>query len=223
MQKHKKYFRMNFGKKSTILGFSLVEILVVSTLLFVILAMMQSIYISGLKQSVKGTGLLLTIKEASDLFGSIRKDLLACTLSTVKDINGAPVFLLLSSGATFPDFSTITYGTKVEFKLSDVSTASYEMTLIPPEKYCVTRTFQKTGSPDKKTRFAVPKMKIFRSLLLMEEHLLGDSPFFTRHLIVEIVLKDDDPRAANKPIRLAFFLSPLNLGLSNWNFSYVKN
>ncbi|MBF0408339.1 MAG: hypothetical protein HQM10_13395 [Candidatus Riflebacteria bacterium] len=203
-------------------GFSLIEIVVVSLVVSLILMLMQNIFSSGIKQSVKGTGLLMTIKEASDLFGAVKKDLLASLDVTVKDSSGNSILRMISAADTFPDASSITFGSEIVFKLSETSTATFKMLALPNSKYCVTRVFQKKNQPDKISKFAVPKMKTFRSLMLLQEQMLADSPFLSRHLFVEIVLQDDDPRSSNKPIRLAFFLSPLNLGLSNWNFSFSK-
>jgi len=199
---------------------SLVEISIILGITVLILFFVQSLLSGGIRQTVKGTALLATIKEANDLFSALRSDLLSAGQVYTVDDTDRPVQVHLSSeGEGLPSPDTYSYPSAIIFSQPGNATVTYLLHPMTGGKNAVVRVLRTPGGLERKL-FAVPKIHVFRTLVLLQEHRLNGCPVFTRHVFVEIELKETDPRGSQKPVRIAMFLSPSNITLSTWNYLF---
>lgn len=203
-------------------AFTMVEAVVGVLVAVLVLGSMYQLFTQTLRNTTTGTDLINAIREAHALFSSIRKDLLAAT-EVVTPLGGVAASLSMAiADVNLPDPTTSPYPQTLQFTLGP-ATATYTLVgtagKMSIERHLLGKDL--TGNPvDTLRRFAVPRMKGFRALLVTKGHATAatGSSFSTRHVFVQIVLQSDEKYRSKREICLTSFFTPSNIAQTNWNY-----
>jgi len=200
-------------------GFSFVEIMIVTILSAMIIIFVQSFFSQGVKNTLKGTDTLESIRAASLLFSQIRKDLMAC-----QSIQTGAASLTMGVNAVdlppgFPVSDTITFCARN-------ATTTYTLVTAPRGKY-ILRVFTPTVGSTETKQFGVPRIKRFEATQIWKRYRIQIFPLPIKsptlkqgQVLVNVIVDSDDRRIVTKELQLSSIFVSQQMYPSNWNYFF---
>ncbi len=198
-------------KKQIRSGFTFVEAIVVTVIACSLMLVIQAIFSHTVRTAMKGQDNLDSIRAASQIFSSLRNDLLQFTsLSTA----GARSAINLSD-TEIP--ATATYSSILTLRRAN-ERITYSLVDDGGKKY-VQRVLQSTALPaPQKRRFGVPRMKDFGVVYLRLTNRINLMNRNSGQLLVRISVDSEDERFPSKEVNLVSTFFSERLVDTDWNY-----
>jgi len=192
-------------------GFTFVEAIIVTLIACGLMIVIQSVFSHTVKMTMKSQDNLDSIRAASQIFSSLRRDMLQ--------------FVSLSTG-----------GAKTTVALGETeipATATYSQILVlrrPAErityslvdsggKHYVERVLQSPSLPGPQRRlFGVPRMKDFGVVYVITPNQINSLVKNVGQLVVKIAIDSEDARFPSKEVKLSSTFFSDRLADSDWNY-----
>ncbi|MGM0599529.1 MAG: PulJ/GspJ family protein [Candidatus Rifleibacteriota bacterium] len=192
-------------------GFTMVETMIVTIIACSLMIAIHAFFSHAVRSTMKGQDNLDSIRAASQIFSSLRKDLLQFnTLST----DGAITTVALGN-QDLP--GTATCSSIIELRRPK-ETITYSLIDDSGKKF-VERISQDltTGDTNQKL-FGVPRMKEFKIMYITTPNQINSITRNVGQIMVNLVIDSDDKRFASKEINLTSVFFSEKLTDSDWNF-----
>ncbi|GAB4284657.1 MAG: hypothetical protein Kow0029_31290 [Candidatus Rifleibacteriota bacterium] len=198
-------------KQSKFSGFTLVEALIVTVIACSLMIAIQAFFSHAVRVTLKGQDNLDSIRAASQLFSSLRKDMLQfVSLST-----GGAKTTINPGDEDIP--ATATFSKILALKCAD-ETITYSL-VDSGGKNFVERVSQSPSSPvPKRKHFGVPRMKDFGVLYVKIPNKINSIVKNVGQVLVKITLDSEDERFPSKEINLSSLFFSERLADSDWNY-----
>lgn len=191
-------------------GFTFTEALVVTVIACSMMIVVQSIFSHTVRVTMKGQDNLDSIRAASQIFSSLRRDMLNfVTLST----GGAKTTIAVGE-SEIP--ATATYSQILSLK-KPTERITYSL-VESGGKHYVERVLQSAGSPPQKRTFGVPRMKDFGVLYVRTPNQIGSLIKNVGQLVVKIAIDSEDARFPSAEVKLSSVFFSDRLADSDWNY-----
>lgn len=192
-------------------GFTFVEAMIVTVIACSLMLVIQSFFSHVVRVTMKGQDNLDSIRAASQLFSSLRKDMLQfVSLSTA----GAKTTIALSeeeipATATFSSILTLKGANdRVTYSLVDSGGKSY-----------VERVLQSPSLPGPQRKlFGVPRMKNFGVLYIKTPFKINSLTKNVGQLLVQVTVDSEDSRFPSTEVNLSSVFFSERLADSDWNY-----
>jgi len=192
-------------------GFTFAEALIVTVIACALMIVIQSLFSHAVRVTMKGQDNLDSIRAASQLFSSLRRDMLQfVSLST----GGAKT--VIEAGETeIP--ATATYSKILSLKKAN-ERITYNLVETAGKHY-VERVLQPPSSPAPQRRlFGVPRMKDFGVLYIRTPNVINSLAKNVGQLLVKITVDSEDARFPSKEVKLSSLFFSDRLADSDWNY-----
>ena len=192
-------------------GFTFAEALIVTVIACTLMIVIQSLFSHAVRVTMKGQDNLDSIRAASQLFSSLRRDMLQfVSLST----GGAKT--VIEAGETeIP--ATATYSKILSLKKAN-ERITYNLVENAGKNY-VERVLQTPASPAPQRRlFGVPRMKDFGVLYIRTPNVINSLAKNVGQLLVRITVDSEDARFPSKEVKLSSLFFSDRLADSDWNY-----
>ncbi len=201
---------MHYTEKST-RGFTFVEAIIVTVIACAVMLTIQAFFSHAVRTTLKGQDNLDSIRAASQLFASLRKDMLQFTsLST----QGARSQIDLGM-ADIP--ATATYSNILRIKRPK-EVVTYSL-VTSGSKHYVERVLQSPDLPNpQKKLFGVPRMKDFGVMYLILPNKINSVVKNVGQLMVKLTIDSEDSRFPSREINLNSVFFSERLADSDWNY-----
>ncbi len=192
-------------------GFTFVEAMIVTVIACSLMIVIQSLFSHTVKVTMKGQDNLDSIRAASQLFSSLRRDMLQfVSLST----GGARATIALDS-FEIPD--TATFSTILTLK-KQTDRITYTLVENSGKNY-VERVLQTPSNPAPQRKlFGVPRMKDFGVLYLISPNKVNSLVKNVGQLLVKVTVDSEDARFPSKEVKLTSMFFSDRLADSDWNY-----
>ncbi len=199
------------GNKKRQLGFTFVEAMIVTVIACGLMIVIQSLFSHTVKVTMKGQDNLDSIRAASQLFSSLRRDMLQfVSLST----GGARATIALGS-SEIPD--TATFSTILTLK-KQTDRITYTLVENGGKNY-IERVLQTPSNPAPQRKlFGVPRMKDFGVLYLLSPNKVNSLVKNVGQLLVKVTVDSEDARFPSKEVKLTSVFFSDRLADSDWNY-----
>lgn len=201
---------MNIGHHK-LRGFTFTEALVVTVIACSLMIVIQTFFSHVVRTTMKGQDNLDSIRAASQVFSSLRRDMLQfVSLST----QGARTTIALGD-SEIP--ATATFSSILTLKRPD-EVITYSLVGSGGKNY-VERVVQSAASPTpQKKRFGVPRMKYFGVVYVKIPNQVNSMMRNVGQLLVKLTVDSEDARFASKEINLSSVFFSERLSDSDWNY-----
>lgn len=201
-------YRLKERKKT---AFTFVEALIVTVIACTLMIAIQAFFSHAVRTTMKGQDNLDSIRAASQIFSSLRQDLLDFTsLST----QGAVSTIMLGS-SDIP--ATATYSKILRIKRPNEN-ITYSLVSIGSSNY-VERVLQGPSIPTpRKKRFGVPRMKDFGVMYLLTPNKINSVIKTAGQLVVSLTIDSENERFTTKELKLNSVFFSERLADSDWNY-----
>ncbi|GAB1352412.1 hypothetical protein MASR1M12_11430 [Erysipelotrichia bacterium] len=192
-------------------GFTFVEAIIVTVIACSMMIVIQSLFSHTVKVTMKGQDNLDSIRAASQLFSSLRRDMLQfVSLST----GGARATIALGS-SEIPD--TATFSTILTLK-KQTDRITYTLVENGGKNY-IERVLQTPANPAPQRKlFGVPRMKDFGVLYLLSPNKVNSLVKNVGQLLVKVTVDSEDARFPSKEVKLTSVFFSDRLADSDWNY-----
>lgn len=192
-------------------GFTFVEAMIVTVIACGLMIVIQSLFSHTVKVTMKGQDNLDSIRAASQLFSSLRRDMLQfVSLST----GGARATIALGS-SEIPD--TATFSTILTLK-KQTDRITYTLVENGGKNY-IERVLQTPANPAPQRKlFGVPRMKDFGVLYLLSPNKVNSLVKNVGQLLVKVTVDSEDARFPSKEVKLTSVFFSDRLADSDWNY-----
>ncbi len=192
-------------------GFTFVEAIIVTVIACSMMIVIQSLFSHTVKVTMKGQDNLDSIRAASQLFSSLRRDMLQfVSLST----GGARATIALGS-SEIPD--TATFSTILTLK-KQTDRITYTLVENGGKNY-IERVLQTPSNPAPQRKlFGVPRMKDFGVLYVLSPNKVNSLVKNVGQLLVKVTVDSEDARFPSKEVKLTSVFFSDRLADSNWNY-----
>ncbi len=199
------------GNKKRQSGFTFVEAMIVTVIACGLMIVIQSLFSHTVKVTMKGQDNLDSIRAASQLFSSLRRDMLQfVSLST----GGARATIALGS-SEIPD--TATFSTILTLK-KQTDRITYTLVENGGKNY-IERVLQTPANPAPQRKlFGVPRMKDFGVLYLLSPNKVNSLVKNVGQLLVKVTVDSEDARFPSKEVKLTSVFFSDRLADSDWNY-----
>lgn len=198
-------------KKQTKIGFTLVEAMIVTVIACSLMIVIQTFFSHTIRVTLKGQDNLDSIRAASQLFSSLRRDMLQfVSLSTGGANTSIPMGdEQIPATATYSSILTLKKeNEKVTYSLVNDGGKSY-----------VERVAQSPAFPAPQRRlFGVPRMKDFGILYVRVPNKINSLIKNVGQLLVKVTVDSEDPRFPTAEINLSSIFFSDRLTDSDWNY-----
>lgn len=192
-------------------GFTLVEALMVTVIACSLMLVIQSFFSNVVRVTMKGQDNLDSIRAASQLFSSLRKDMLQfVSLST----GGAKSTINIGEDeipatATFSSILSLRGANDViTYSLVDSGAKSF-----------VERVWQSPSLPaPQKKLFGVPRMKNFGVMYIRTPNKINSLTRSVGQLLVQVTVDSEDARFPSAEVKLSSVFFSERLADSDWNY-----
>lgn len=197
--------------KTPTAAFTFVEALIVTVIACSLMISIQMFFSHAVRTTMKGQDNLDSIRAASQIFSSLRRDMLTFTsLST----QGAISTIALGS-SEIP--ATATYSKILRLKKPD-ETVTYSLVSTGGKNY-VERVVQSPAYPTpQKKRFGVPRMKDFGVMYIRTPNKVNSVVKSVGQLMVKLAIDSENERFATKELNLTSVFFSERLADSDWNY-----
>jgi competence protein ComGC len=197
-----------FQKKA---AFTFVEALIVTVIACSLMIAIQAFFSHAVRTTLKGQDNLDSIRAASQIFSSLRKDMLTFTsLST----QGAISTISLTS-TNIPATATFSQILRIK-KPKEVVT--YSLVTSGSKKY-VERVMQSPDYPTPQRKlFGVPRMKDFGVMYVRTPNKINSMIKGAGQLLVKLAIDSENERFATKELNLTSVFFSERLSDSDWNY-----
>ena len=192
-------------------GFTFVEAMIVTVIACGLMIVIQSLFSHTVKVTMKGQDNLDSIRAASQLFSSLRRDMLQfVSLST----GGARATIALGS-SEIPD--TATFSTILTLK-KQTDRITYTLVENGGKNY-IERVLQTPSNPAPQRKlFGVPRMKDFGVLYVLSPNKVNSLVKNVGQLLVKVTVDSEDARFPSKEVKLTSVFFSDRLADSDWNY-----
>jgi len=192
-------------------GFTFVEAIIVTVIACSMMIVIQSLFSHTVKVTMKGQDNLDSIRAASQLFSSLRRDMLQfVSLST----GGARATIALGS-SEIPD--TATFSTILTLK-KQTDRITYTLVENGGKNY-IERVLQTPSNPAPQRKlFGVPRMKDFGVLYVLSPNKVNSLVKNVGQLLVKVTVDSEDARFPSKEVKLTSVFFSDRLADSDWNY-----
>ena len=192
-------------------GFTFVEAITVTVIACSMMIVIQSLFSHTVKVTMKGQDNLDSIRAASQLFSSLRRDMLQfVSLST----GGARATIALGS-SEIPD--TATFSTILTLK-KQTDRITYTLVENGGKNY-IERVLQTPSNPAPQRKlFGVPRMKDFGVLYVLSPNKVNSLVKNVGQLLVKVTVDSEDARFPSKEVKLTSVFFSDRLADSDWNY-----
>jgi len=192
-------------------GFTFVEAIIVTVIACSMMIVIQSLFSHTVKVTMKGQDNLDSIRAASQLFSSLRRDMLQfVSLST----GGARATIALGS-SEIPD--TATFSTILTLK-KQTDRITYTLVENGGKNY-IERVLQTPSNPAPQRKlFGVPRMKDFGVLYVLSPNKVNSLVKNVEQLLVKVTVDSEDARFPSKEVKLTSVFFSDRLADSDWNY-----
>ncbi len=192
-------------------GFTFVEAIIVTVIACSMMIVIQSLFSHTVKVTMKGQDNLDSIRAASQLFSSLRRDMLQfVSLST----GGARATIALGS-SEIPD--TATFSTIITLK-KQTDRITYTLVENGGKNY-IERVLQTPSNPAPQRKlFGVPRMKDFGVLYVLSPNKVNSLVKNVGQLLVKVTVDSEDARFPSKEVKLTSVFFSDRLADSDWNY-----
>ncbi len=192
-------------------GFTFVEAMIVTVIACSLMIVIQSLFSHTVKVTMKGQDNLDSIRAASQLFSSLRRDMLQfVSLST----NGARATIALGN-SEIPD--TATFSTILTLK-KQTDRITYTLVENGGKNY-IERVLQTPSNPAPQRKlFGVPRMKDFGVIYLLSPNKINSLVKNVGQLLVKVTVDSEDTRFPSKEVKLTSVFFSDRLADSDWNY-----
>lgn len=192
-------------------GFTFVEAMIVTVIACGLMIVIQSLFSHTVKVTMKGQDNLDSIRAASQLFSSLRRDMLQfVSLST----GGARATIALGS-SEIPD--TATFSTILTLK-KQTDRITYTLVENGGKNY-IERVLQTSSNPAPQRKlFGVPRMKDFGVLYVLSPNKVNSLVKNVGQLLVKVTVDSEDARFPSKEVKLTSMFFSDRLADSDWNY-----
>jgi competence protein ComGC len=196
-----------FDKK----GFTLVEAMIVTIIACSLMIAIHAFFSHAVRSTMKGQDNLDSIRAASKIFSSLRKDLLQFnTLNT-----GGAITTVALGNQDLP--GTATYSSMIELKRPK-EIITYSLIDNSGKKYVERLVQDLTTGNNSQKLFGVPRMKEFKVIYIITPNKINSVTRSVGQIMVNLVIDSDDKRFASKEINLTSIFFSEKLTESDWNF-----
>ncbi len=192
-------------------GFTFVEAMIVTVIACSLMIVIQSLFSHTVKVTMKGQDNLDSIRAASQLFSSLRRDMLQfVSLST----GGARATIALGN-SEIPD--TATFSTILTLK-KQTDRITYTLVENGGKNY-IERVLQTPSNPAPQRKlFGVPRMKDFGVIYLLSPNKINSLVKNVGQLLVKVTVDSEDTRFPSKEVKLTSVFFSDRLADSDWNY-----
>ena len=191
-------------------GFTFVEAVVVTLIACSLMIVVQTIFSHTVRVTMKGQDNLDSIRAASQIFSSLRRDMLNfVSLSTA----GARTVI---PAGEYEIPAAATYSQILTFK-KHTERITYSLVESGGKNY-VERVLQTAGEPPRKKMFGVPRMKDFGVLYAITPNNINSLVKNAGQLIVKIAVDSEDERFPSAEVKLSSVFFSDRLSDSDWNY-----
>lgn len=192
-------------------GFTFTEAMVVTVIACGLMIVIQGLFSHTVKVTMKGQDNLDSIRAASQLFSSLRRDMLQfVSLST----GGAKTTIDLGEDE-IPD--TATYSKILSLK-KQTERITYSLVENSGKNY-VERVLQTAANPAPQRKlFGVPRMKDFGVLYIRTPNKINSLVKSVGQLLVKITVDSEDARFPSREVKLSSVFFSDRLADSDWNY-----
>ncbi len=200
---------MSFFQKKA--AFTFVEALIVTVIACSLMIAIQAFFSHAVRTTLKGQDNLDSIRAASQIFSSLRKDMLTFTsLST----QGAISTISLTS-TNIPATATFSQILRIK-KPKEIVT--YSLVTSGSKKY-VERVMQSPDYPTPQRKlFGVPRMKDFGVMYVRTPNKINSMIKGAGQLLVKLAIDSENERFATKELNLTSVFFSERLSDSDWNY-----
>ena len=192
-------------------GFTFVEAMIVTVIACSLMIVIQSLFSHTVKVTMKGQDNLDSIRAASQLFSSLRRDMLQfVSLST----GGARATIALGN-SEIPDMAT--FSTILTLK-KQTDRITYTLVENGGKNY-IERVLQTPSNPAPQRKlFGVPRMKDFGVIYLLSPNKINSLVKNVGQLLVKVTVDSEDTRFPSKEVKLTSVFFSDRLADSDWNY-----
>ncbi|MFZ5951029.1 MAG: hypothetical protein ACOYXC_10010 [Candidatus Rifleibacteriota bacterium] len=197
-----------FRKKS---AFTFVEALIVTVIACSLMIAIQSFFSHAVRSTIKGQDNLDSIRAASQIFSSLRRDML-----TFRSLSTQGALSVIPMGSTeIP--ATATYSKILRLKKPD-EVITYSLVTSGGKSF-VERTLQSPSFPvPQRKLFGVPRMKDFGVMYVRIPNKINSMIKNVGQLMVKLTIDSEDERFATKELNLNSIFFSERLTDSDWNY-----
>lgn len=200
---------MNFSSKRS--AFTFVEAIIVTVIACSLMIAIQAFFSHAVRTTMKGQDNLDSIRAASQIFSSLRKDMLTFTsLSTQGAIS--------TIGLTSTDIpATATFSQILRIK-KPKEVVTYSLVNSGSKKF-VERVMQSPDYPTPQRKlFGVPRMKDFGVMYVRTPNKVNSMIKGSGQLLVKLAIDSENERFASKELNLTSVFFSERLADSDWNY-----
>jgi len=192
-------------------GFTFVEAMIVTVIACSLMIVIQSLFSHTVKVTMKGQDNLDSIRAASQLFSSLRRDMLQfVSLST-----GGARATIAPGNYEIPD--TATFSTILTLK-KQTDRITYTLVENGGKNY-IERVLQTPSNPAPQRKlFGVPRMKDFGVIYLLSPNKINSLVKNVGQLLVKVTVDSEDTRFPSKEVKLTSVFFSDRLADSDWNY-----
>jgi competence protein ComGC len=192
-------------------GFSFVEIIVVTVIACSLMLMIQAFFSHAVRSTMKGQDNLDSIRAASQIFSSLRHDMLQFqSIST----DGAVAEIPLGENE-IP--STATFSSMISLNRLEES-ITYSLVNDSGKSFIERVSQNLADGTVKRKLFGVPRMKDFKVLYLRIPNKINSMTKNSGQIMVEVTIDSEDQRFASKEVELGSLLFSERLAETDWNY-----
>jgi type II secretory pathway pseudopilin PulG len=206
---NKKIFRNRISSRPY--GFTFVEAIIVTLIACSLMIIIQTFFSHAVRSTIKGQDNLDSIRAASQIFSSLRQDMLQFqSVST----DGAIAEIALGE-TDIP--STATYSSMLTLNRPD-EIITYSLVDNGGKSFIERVSQNLTTGTNKKKLFGVPRMKDFKVLYLRMPNKVNSLVKNVGQIIVEVKIDSEDSRFASKELDLGSLMFSERLNETDWNY-----